>query len=266
MRKNVANDLLSSVNEDEDFIRLLAPSDPAQCPDVYFYLIKGLTGFDRTERIISFRKFEWIDLISNHGIQSKPQWHEFKECPLLTKLDEAEGAGDVLLGICACKYKQRQEFESKISQQYEQAFDTVTNTDEKGSDNHLDSDLDIDSKKLCFVERPFRAEMGNSQNIQCSITVTRATNIPVVDKDGASSPFVTLTIDGVKYETQVKKHTLAPQWNESFIFNNINIHSRLTFKLYSWNRFYSDKLLGMKKTKPRKTQEKQKKNVFCCVV
>ena len=75
---------------------------------------------------------------------------------MFTKLKEDEGAGDVLLGICACTNIERNDLESKMSQQYEQAFDTVTNADEKDGDNNLsnldaDSNLDTDSKRLYFV-------------------------------------------------------------------------------------------------------------------
>lgn len=51
-----------------------------------------------------------------------------------------------------------------------------------------------------------------------TVHVVEARDLKAMDIDGTSDPFVTLEIENQKIETNYKRGTLSPVWNESFTF------------------------------------------------
>jgi Ca2+-dependent lipid-binding protein len=51
-----------------------------------------------------------------------------------------------------------------------------------------------------------------------SVTVMEGKNLPALDSNGMSDPYVTLSIGKVKQKTKVKEKTLNPNWTEVFKF------------------------------------------------
>ena len=51
-----------------------------------------------------------------------------------------------------------------------------------------------------------------------TVHVVEARDLKAMDIDGTSDPFVTIEIENQKIETNYKRGTLSPVWNESFTF------------------------------------------------
>jgi Ca2+-dependent lipid-binding protein len=49
--------------------------------------------------------------------------------------------------------------------------------------------------------------------------VVEARDLKPMDVDGSSDPYVELRIEGQQIQTNFKKSTLSPVWNESFTFD-----------------------------------------------
>lgn len=52
-----------------------------------------------------------------------------------------------------------------------------------------------------------------------TVHVVEARDLKPMDMEGTSDPYVILMIEDQKIETNYKKSTLAPVWNESFTFD-----------------------------------------------
>jgi Ca2+-dependent lipid-binding protein len=52
-----------------------------------------------------------------------------------------------------------------------------------------------------------------------TVHVVEARDLKPMDMDGTSDPYVTLQIEDQRIETNYKKSTLSPVWNESFTFD-----------------------------------------------
>ncbi|KYQ99855.1 SAM domain-containing protein [Tieghemostelium lacteum] len=76
------------------------------------------------------------------------------------------------------------------------------------------------------------------------ITVTEGKSIKAVDLGGSSDPYVSIKCNGLKYETEVIKKCLSPQWYQSFDLGLVSNETELQFNLYDWDRIGKHKKLG----------------------
>ena len=104
-------------------------------------------------------------------------------------------------------------------------------------------------------EYPIGNDLTNESTLYVSVYEAK-------DLDGgiitSCNPFVTLTFEGKTVQTNLKKNTSKPTWNEEFKFNVTNPDSELIIEVYNQVMIGSTKL-GMRKFPLRDflTQEKQ---------
>eukprot|EP00485_Elphidium_margaritaceum_P004276 CAMPEP_0202695866 /NCGR_PEP_ID=MMETSP1385-20130828/9321_1 /ASSEMBLY_ACC=CAM_ASM_000861 /TAXON_ID=933848 /ORGANISM="Elphidium margaritaceum" /LENGTH=1764 /DNA_ID=CAMNT_0049351945 /DNA_START=35 /DNA_END=5329 /DNA_ORIENTATION=- len=266
---------LSDAGAKEDTIDLRMPDDVNQCPDVIFYLIEKKSGFDTTDNVISYLRFKWKDLVGKNykkeggGFSSPPQWYQFKPSEVLQKLDEETFPGTILMGIRAGLqakkpkdgvppsarpflnmadesdplmdiYEEHKNEEASISSSKTKTI--VTSVSMSGGDSALDPLLStpraqkrsVSSGKLTAAET-----MG-----KLDVTVVNAQNVPPMDRDGTSDPYVEVTVNGHSQKTSVQKGSLKPSWNEKFEYPGVSIHDSISLQLNDWNRFGKKDVIG----------------------
>lgn len=78
-----------------------------------------------------------------------------------------------------------------------------------------------------------------------TVHVVEARDLKPMDMDGTSDPYVILEIEDQKIETNYKKSTLSPVWNESFTFDVLHGKEPLRIKVMDKDTFGNDEFEGM---------------------
>ena len=77
-----------------------------------------------------------------------------------------------------------------------------------------------------------------------SVHVVEARDLKPMDMDGTSDPYVILEIEDQKIETNYKKSTLSPVWNESFTFEISHGRDPLHIVIMDKDTFGNDEYEG----------------------
>lgn len=77
-----------------------------------------------------------------------------------------------------------------------------------------------------------------------TVHVVEARDLKPMDMDGVSDPFVILRIENQQIETNYKKSTLAPVWNESFTFDIVHGREPLQVTVMDKDTFGKDDFEG----------------------
>lgn len=77
-----------------------------------------------------------------------------------------------------------------------------------------------------------------------TVHVVEARDLKPMDMDGTSDPFVVLKIENQQIETNYKKSTLAPVWNESFTFDIVHGREPLVVTVMDKDTFGKDDFEG----------------------
>ena len=77
-----------------------------------------------------------------------------------------------------------------------------------------------------------------------TVHVVEARDLKPMDMDGTSDPFVVLKIENQQIETNYKKSTLAPVWNESFTFDIVQGREPLFITVMDKDTFGKDDFEG----------------------
>jgi Ca2+-dependent lipid-binding protein len=77
-----------------------------------------------------------------------------------------------------------------------------------------------------------------------TVHVVEARDLKPMDMEGTSDPYVVLQIEDQKIETNYKKSTLAPVWNESFTFDIIHGKEPLKITVMDKDTFGNDDFEG----------------------
>lgn len=67
-----------------------------------------------------------------------------------------------------------------------------------------------------------------------TVHVVEARDLKPMDVDGTSDPYVSIEIENQRIETNYKKSTLSPVWNESFTFEIA--HGKDPLKVTVWDK------------------------------
>lgn len=77
-----------------------------------------------------------------------------------------------------------------------------------------------------------------------TVHVVEARDLKPMDMDGTSDPYVVLQIEDQRIETNYKKSTLSPVWNESFTFDIIHGKDPLQVTIMDKDTFGNDDFEG----------------------
>jgi Ca2+-dependent lipid-binding protein len=78
-----------------------------------------------------------------------------------------------------------------------------------------------------------------------TVHVVEARDLKPMDMDGTSDPYVVLQIEDQRIETNYKKSTLQPVWNESFTFEITHGREPLHIVVMDKDTFGNDDLEGI---------------------
>ncbi|KAJ3436939.1 camp-binding protein 1-related [Anaeramoeba flamelloides] len=101
------------------------------------------------------------------------------------------------------------------------------------------------------------SELSAESRLKLVLTVHSAEGIPAMDRGGTSDPFVEFKFSRysteIKRKTPVIKKTLSPVWNKEFTisFGAVTAPNEVDFKVYDWDKFSSNDLIGKAKLKFR---------------
>lgn len=73
-----------------------------------------------------------------------------------------------------------------------------------------------------------------------TVHVVEARDLKPMDMEGVSDPYVILEIEDQRIETNYKKSTLAPVWNESFTFDIMHGKEPLRISVMDKDTFGND--------------------------
>ena len=78
-----------------------------------------------------------------------------------------------------------------------------------------------------------------------TVHVVEARDLKPMDVDGTSDPYIVLEIENQRIETNYKKSTLSPVWNESFNFDISHGREPLVVTVWDKDTFGNDEFEGM---------------------
>ncbi|XP_022716280.1 C2 and GRAM domain-containing protein At1g03370 isoform X2 [Durio zibethinus] len=76
------------------------------------------------------------------------------------------------------------------------------------------------------------------------VGVIEARNIPAMDLNGFSDPYVRLQLGKHKYRTKVVKKTLNPSWGEEFSFKVEDLNEELLISVLDEDKYFNDDFVG----------------------
>ncbi|KAG2684549.1 hypothetical protein I3760_10G082200 [Carya illinoinensis] len=83
--------------------------------------------------------------------------------------------------------------------------------------------------------------------MKLSVRVIEARNLPAMDLNGFSDPYVRLQLGKQKVRTKVVKKSLNPQWGEEFGFQVDNLNEELLFSVLDEDKYTNDDFVGQLK-------------------
>lgn len=77
------------------------------------------------------------------------------------------------------------------------------------------------------------------------VRVIEARNIPAMDPNGYSDPFVRLKLGRQRFKTKVVKKSLTPSWCEEFSFKVEDLKEELVISVFDEDKFCKDDFVGL---------------------
>ncbi|XP_068643334.1 C2 and GRAM domain-containing protein At1g03370-like [Aristolochia californica] len=83
--------------------------------------------------------------------------------------------------------------------------------------------------------------------MKLSVHVIEARNLPAMDLNGSSDPYVRLQLGKSRLKTKVVKKSLNPSWNEEFSFRVEDLNEELAVSVLDEDKYFNDDFLGQLK-------------------
>ncbi|MES1910298.1 MAG: hypothetical protein MHM6MM_002918, partial [Cercozoa sp. M6MM] len=217
---------------DTDFLALSAPSDPAQAPDIFIYLVAA------KKRVCYWRR-SFVEALEE-GWNTPPRWHMLKEDRALDKLDDNIMPGALLFSLRVGATSTMPPRSSILARPF--ATQVSQGSAPMGEQSSLDESFDEEAPLVSQNSMPTDKETRYYGVL--NVEVMNGAQLPAADRNGLSDPFLVLKLGDEKRKTTVKKNTLNPTWNENFMFENVDIDSTLKVKVYDHDRVGGNDKLG----------------------
>eukprot|EP01084_Bolivina_argentea_P309384 535139_1 len=201
------------------------PCDTSQCPDIFIYLCCSSNN-----KRISYLRIPFEDIFDKQW-KNPPKWYNLKEDQAVDALHEHIFPGSLLLTLNAGR-----------------AEDMPPNGYLPESRPFITGQMMNKTQMSANIP-----SANNSKPLSSIGTLTvyiqQAQNLPAMDKNGSSDPYVQLKIyDKTGHlcsaKTSIVYESLNPKWYQSFTFNNIPIGETLSIKLLDADQMRADDLMG----------------------
>jgi len=114
----------------------------------------------------------------------------------------------------------------------------------KGS-RTIGSSLEIMPVMKDAEEYDLRATMSAMQDVgQLQVTIVSASGLRAADLGGKSDPFAVVELNNISYETATHIKTLDPRWDETYVFNVLDITDILYITVYDKDILGDPEFLG----------------------
>lgn len=82
------------------------------------------------------------------------------------------------------------------------------------------------------------------EKMKLLVRVIEARNIPAMDPNGFSDPYVKLSLGKQKFKSKVVKKCLNPSWCEEFAFRVDDLKEELTISVLDEDKYFNDDFVG----------------------
>lgn len=79
------------------------------------------------------------------------------------------------------------------------------------------------------------------------VRVIEARNIPAMDQNGYSDPYVRLQLGRQRFKTKVVRKSLSPSWEEEFSFKVEDLKDELVISVLDEDKYFNDDFVGFLK-------------------
>lgn len=83
--------------------------------------------------------------------------------------------------------------------------------------------------------------------MKLSVRVIEARNLPAMDLNGFSDPYVKLQLGRQRWKTKVVKKCLNPSWGEEFSFRVEDLNEELLVSVLDEDKYFNDDFVGQVK-------------------
>lgn len=97
--------------------------------------------------------------------------------------------------------------------------------------------------------------------MKLSVKVIEARNLPAMDLNGFSDPYVRLQVGRNRFRTKVVKKCLNPSWNEEFGFWVEDLSEELAIYVLDEDKYFNDDFLGQLKVPISKVFDAENKTL-----
>lgn len=95
-----------------------------------------------------------------------------------------------------------------------------------------------------------------------SVHIVEARDLTSMYKDGTSDPYVRITLEGQEIESNVKKGTLNPVWNESFTFEILHGRESMKVMVMDKDTFGNDDFKGQTEIDMEQLRDQMKHDMW----
>ena len=100
--------------------------------------------------------------------------------------------------------------------------------------------------------------------MRLQVRVTEARNIPAMDPNGLSDPYVKIQLGRQKFKTKVVKKSLNPQWGEEFGFRVDDLNEELVVYVLDEDKYFNDDFVGQLRVPVSKVFDSEDKSIGPC--
>ncbi|KAF0685797.1 Aste57867_22405 [Aphanomyces stellatus] len=162
---------------------LILPKDPTQIPDIFVYLTKGkVEGKLQGRKQVSYRRFTAKTLLGE-SMEKEPHWMPLKEDSSVDALSDDEFPGNIFINLG---------FGTE---------ETAARTKKVWED----------------VAKPERLAQRYKYHVR--VNVYQGRQLPAMDDNGLSDPYIKVRFCGEEKKIAVKKQTCNPLWYQTVTFN-----------------------------------------------
>eukprot|EP01083_Nonionella_stella_P130378 395667_1 len=86
--------------------------------------------------------------------------------------------------------------------------------------------------------------MCSSDTYLLKVHVIKATNLPTMDLRPTVDPYVKVIYDGKTMKTETIKNDNNPEFEETLVFENVEMGRKFIFEVWDWDRVSANDLIG----------------------